>query len=51
VTATSPATLRFGSSHRPNQDAGNFFAGLLDDVAFYNAALKQADGDARVKMA
>jgi hypothetical protein len=43
VTKTNPATLRFGSSHRPGQNDGNFFAGRIDEVAFYNGALAPSD--------
>ena len=51
VSSAGPATLRFGSSHKNGQAAGNFFAGQIDEVAFYNAALPQTDQDAHFDMA
>jgi hypothetical protein len=51
VNSASSATLRFGSSHRSGQDDGNFFAGQIDEVAFYNAVLTQGDRDAHFAMA
>lgn len=45
VISTTPATLRFGAGHSAGQPAENFFAGRIDNVAFYNAVLTQGDID------
>lgn len=50
VIATKPSTLRFGAGHAIGQTAENFFAGELDNIAFYNVALAQADLDKRFNM-
>jgi hypothetical protein len=47
VGSANPSTLRFGASHRMNQAAGNFFAGRIDEVAFYNSVLVSTDIDKR----
>jgi hypothetical protein len=41
--APQPAdtTLRFGAGHKPNGEAQSFFAGWLDEIAFYNEELKK----------
>lgn len=42
--ATDTATpLRFGAGNNPSGAANNFFAGTIDEVAFYNIALAKAD--------
>ena len=45
VVSTKPSTLRFGAGHAAGQTAADFFAGRMDNVAFYNALLVQADID------
>jgi hypothetical protein len=45
VTSANPATLRFGANHGAGQVAGNFFAGKIDEVAFYSSVLAQGDID------
>jgi hypothetical protein len=45
------STLRFGAGHEQNGDPQNFFAGWLDEIAFYNAALSAGDIDAHFKAA
>jgi hypothetical protein len=44
AAAVKDIKLRFGAGHQPLPGAGpvNFFAGRVDEVAFYNAALPQA---------
>jgi hypothetical protein len=50
VTSAQPSTLRFGAGHQTGQTAGDFFAGQIDNVAFYNAAMSQADIDKHFNM-
>jgi hypothetical protein len=45
VTSANPAKLRFGASHGLGDVAGSFFAGRIDEVAFYSSVLSQADID------
>lgn len=50
VAAAASSTLRFGAGHAVGQAAENFFAGQIDNVAFYNVALSQADMDKHFNM-
>jgi hypothetical protein len=45
VSDPNAGTLRFASGHGGNQGPGEFFAGRIDEVAFYNSPLSQADMD------
>lgn len=45
VTSMADSTLRFAACHEQGQSAENFFAGRIDNVAFYNGVLAQADID------
>jgi Concanavalin A-like lectin/glucanases superfamily len=45
VSPTNPVPLRFGAGHQQQGGPGNFFAGRIDEVAFYNVVLPQADID------
>ncbi len=51
VTSATPSTLRFGANHKSNQNADNFFAGRIDEVAFYNVVLTQQQRDDHFDMA
>jgi hypothetical protein len=42
VLAGNPATLRFGADNQ-GANGSNFFAGRIDEVAFYNAALSETE--------
>lgn len=44
VLPAKQATLRFGAGHAIGQTATGFFAGRVDNVAFYNAPLSQGTG-------
>jgi hypothetical protein len=50
VTSANPGTLRFGAGHATGQNPDRFFAGRIDNVAFYNAALQQGDIDSHFNM-
>lgn len=50
IDPSTPATLRFGASHRGGQDPGSFFAGRIDEVAFYNGVLSLSDIDQHFNM-
>ena len=47
---TDKSTLRFGAGHQAAGGAVNFFAGSLDEVAFYNIAIAKADVETHFKM-
>ena len=40
---TADTPLRFGAGHQADGTAADFFAGLIDEVAFYNAALVKSE--------
>ena len=50
VISTASTTLRFAAGHGVGQGLASFFAGQIDNVAFYNAALDQAEIDKHFKM-
>ena len=41
--------LRFGAGHLAGGAAADFFAGLIDEVAFYNAALVKSEVETHFK--
>ena len=41
--------LRFGAGHQAGGTAADFFAGLIDEVAFYNAALVKSEVETHFK--
>jgi hypothetical protein len=45
TTGPQASTLRFGAGHQKTPAPVSFFAGVLDEVAFYNAALSTSDID------
>ncbi len=47
---TDKSTLRFGAGHQAAAGAVNFFAGSIDEVAFYNIAIAKADVEAHFKL-
>jgi len=50
VTPAKPSTLRFGGTHLP-QNVSALYAGLLDNIAFYNAMVDDSVFDDHYKMA
>jgi len=49
VLATNAIPLRFGAGHVQATGPKHFFGGLIDNVAFYNAALSATDIEAHFK--
>lgn len=45
VLVSKASSLRFGAGHAVGQAAGQFFAGQIDNVAFYNAVVPQTELD------
>lgn len=50
VISTRSSSLRFGAGHAQGQGPTNFFAGRIDNVAFYNAVLDQTEIDKHFAM-
>ena len=50
VAPAKPSTLRFGGTHLP-QNVSALYAGLLDNIAFYNAMVDDSVFDDHYKMA
>jgi hypothetical protein len=43
VLGSNATSLRFGAGHQQGPNPRDFYVGLIDNVAFYNAALSEAD--------
>ena len=51
VTSAKPSSLRFAAGHAATtQQPENFFAGRIDNIAFYNAVLPQSEIDKHFNM-
>ena len=50
ITSANPAGLRFAAGHAAATAPDRFFAGRIDNVAFYNAAISQTDIDKHFSM-
>lgn len=50
VTSMNPSSLRFAAGHATNTLPENFFAGRIDNVAFYNTVLPQSEIDKHFNM-